>query len=270
MLLRPMVPEDADAVVSLLQKTIYAGDTTFDAATREEERSALRAFPLFAEEVRQAFSVAVDGDEVVGLAEARFSENMRPCESYIELTRVCVSPERQGEGIGRALVSHILGALENLRFSGVFVRCQSSLVPWYQDAGWEFSASLSGVAYPDGGNVAVFSPATDSEYPMVGVRYFSSEPALRTAVMFSGGQDEMLVLDSVLSHVERGGAFPTANIVLPMAANGVSYELAWTVERLRRVNRLPSDHDAQVADRDAARSDAMIRRFIRRVHEHIG
>ncbi len=114
---RPMVPEDAAEVRALVERTVresYHGvysEAAIEFFVRYHGEDEIRR------DIEQGFSiVACDGRRIVGTATLRGDS----------ITRVFVSPERQGEGIGGRLMRVVL---DRARSSGLkAVRLDASLV----------------------------------------------------------------------------------------------------------------------------------------------
>ena len=109
MLIRPSVPDDAEAIAAVQVSSFQVGLADVHAADALAALDPAPRIPLWRE--RDAL-VAEDEQGIVGAAEVGPSDE----ESVGEVYRFFVAPERRGEGVGQALMA---GALGQLRASGL-------------------------------------------------------------------------------------------------------------------------------------------------------
>ncbi len=122
MLLRPAVPDDAAAIRDIYNLEVETSTATFDLVPRSLEDQ--RAW-LAARSGAFAAIVAVEGAEVVGFASLSPYKERAAYRTTVE-DSVYIRRDRQGQGIGRVLLSHVVQVAAASGFHAVMARIEAS------------------------------------------------------------------------------------------------------------------------------------------------
>lgn len=126
----------ADFRRGLLESLNALSDTHFDPPSRAA---------LFAEHRRRKgvnTFVAVEGDEVVGTYSVFVEPKFIHGGSWVgHIEDVAVRPDRQGRGVGRALVEHAVAFCKRAGCYKAVLHCSPELVPFYERAGFYHNGS---------------------------------------------------------------------------------------------------------------------------------
>jgi len=141
-MIRKFIPADTYACCQLIQDCIEA-DNTISAALRgkmihaESPHSMLERSRLFYVTVYESgpeiSGPEISGSEISGIAGLDMNE----------IRLLCVSPEHQRLGIGRALLDHMISMVPEFLFPDIFVYASTESVPFYKSAGFVEKGPMS-------------------------------------------------------------------------------------------------------------------------------
>ena len=141
-MIRKFIPSDTEACCRLIHACIEA-DNTISAALRgkmiyaESPHSMLERSRLFYVAVYES-DTRISGPEISGIAGLDMNE----------IRLLCVSPDHQRCGIGRALLDHMISMVPEFLFPDVFVYASTESVSFYKSAGF---AEKGPMAFPFAG-----------------------------------------------------------------------------------------------------------------------
>jgi L-amino acid N-acyltransferase YncA len=122
-MIRPMTPDDAEAVLAIYQAGLDGGNASFETAAPSWDAFDASKLPGHRH-------VAIDGDTVLGWI-AISAVSARPVYAGVVEHSVYVRAEDRGRGIGRALLDALIGSTEAAGIwtiqSAIFPENQASL-----------------------------------------------------------------------------------------------------------------------------------------------